>query len=620
MRILGVVASSSREVPNAPTIGTATDVGTGRAYNNGAATVTFTAPTWNGGLPITSYVVTSSPGGFTGTGASSPITVTGLASNTNYTFTVKAVNAAGQSASSAASNSILATTVPQAPTIGTATAGNTTASVAFTAGATGGKAVSVYTATSSPGSITGTNSVSPITVSGLTNGTAYTFTVTATNANGTSTASSASNSVTPVNPIVSFWSIAQSQPNRLEGVASNSNGIYYVGVSSSSTASQTPFLFSFNRSNGNLNWQRAISIPAETYMAWYDVALDSSGNIYAMGVVGNPAQTYRYVYLAKYSSSGTFLWSKVVSQAYGYSVLYAASISIDSSDNIYIIGNYSYTTVYLWKFDTSGNLAYTRLIGTAYQSGEVNHVHATTSDVTLTLVGYQQTGKYDYASYGQIWKYNPNGTPIRYVILGGGTQGNQWIPRASVTDSSGNTYTAGLRFYFNNFASIIKLNSSLNRVSSVMLQVGGYVSLAKDSSNNLYALGAISITQGSPMYIAKFDSNLNLQWQRQITSSTTTDFYVSAITVDETNSRFAVSGRINDRLFSMYLPMDGSGIGSYTVGGYNVNYAAGSSSAQQINEGGTGVAQTSPQSVSSTISNNTLTSTTPSVVFTSTTF
>jgi hypothetical protein len=193
-------------VPNAPTIGTATDVGTARAYNNGAASVTFTAPTFDGGLPITSYTVTSSPGGFTGTGASSPITVAGLASSTAYTFTVTATNSRGTGAASAASNSVTATTVPQAPTIGTATAGDTSATVTYTAGATGGKTVSAYTATSSPGSLTGTGA-SPITVSSLTNGTAYTFTVTATNANGTSTASAASNSVTPV-AATSYESIA----------------------------------------------------------------------------------------------------------------------------------------------------------------------------------------------------------------------------------------------------------------------------------------------------------------------------------------------------------------------------------------------------------------------------
>lgn len=88
--------------------------------------------------------------------------------------------------------------VPGAPTSVTATAGNASASVTFTAPANTGYPTSLtYTVTSSPGSFTGTGSASPITVSGLTNGTAYTFTVTATNAAGTGAASAASNSVTP---------------------------------------------------------------------------------------------------------------------------------------------------------------------------------------------------------------------------------------------------------------------------------------------------------------------------------------------------------------------------------------------------------------------------------------
>ena len=90
---------------------------------------------------------------------------------------------------------------PDAPIIGTATIGNTEAIVPFTAPSSdGGSPITSYTATSSPGGITGTLSQSgsgSITVTGLTNATAYTFTVTATNAIGTSVASAASNSVIP---------------------------------------------------------------------------------------------------------------------------------------------------------------------------------------------------------------------------------------------------------------------------------------------------------------------------------------------------------------------------------------------------------------------------------------
>jgi RHS repeat-associated protein len=98
----------------------------------------------------------------------------------------------------AATINVYAMIAPGAPTNVSATGGNAQATVTFTAPApNGGPDITGYTATSNPGGLTGTCTASPCTVSGLTNGTAYTFTVTATNAAGTSVASAASNSVTP---------------------------------------------------------------------------------------------------------------------------------------------------------------------------------------------------------------------------------------------------------------------------------------------------------------------------------------------------------------------------------------------------------------------------------------
>jgi len=87
---------------------------------------------------------------------------------------------------------------PDAPTIGTATGGNASASVTFTAPANvGGSAITSYIVISTPSGITGTAASSPVTVSGLSNGTAYTFKVFANNSYGPSALSAASNSVTP---------------------------------------------------------------------------------------------------------------------------------------------------------------------------------------------------------------------------------------------------------------------------------------------------------------------------------------------------------------------------------------------------------------------------------------
>jgi hypothetical protein len=64
----------------------------------------------------------------------------------------------------------------------------------------GGNAVNAYTVTASPGGASSSGAASPITVTGLTNGTAYTFKVTATNAIGTGHASPASKAVIPGTP------------------------------------------------------------------------------------------------------------------------------------------------------------------------------------------------------------------------------------------------------------------------------------------------------------------------------------------------------------------------------------------------------------------------------------
>lgn len=90
---------------------------------------------------------------------------------------------------------------PTAPGTPTAVAGDTVAVLTFTNSTYTGKTNTViYSALSTPGSVAATG-LSPLTVTGLTNGVSYTFKITGTTDYGVaSPASAASNAVTPVAP------------------------------------------------------------------------------------------------------------------------------------------------------------------------------------------------------------------------------------------------------------------------------------------------------------------------------------------------------------------------------------------------------------------------------------
>jgi hypothetical protein len=166
--------------------------------------LTWTAP-GNGGSAITGYTVTETEHGL-GTVTCSMIsatscTVSGLTNATEYTFTVHASNSAGPGPESDPSNKVTPhlPTVPGKPTAVTATAGNASALVSWTAPGNGGSAITGYTVTSSPdGKTCTTTGALSCSVSGLTNGQAYTFTVIATNGVGPSDPSDPSSAVMPV--------------------------------------------------------------------------------------------------------------------------------------------------------------------------------------------------------------------------------------------------------------------------------------------------------------------------------------------------------------------------------------------------------------------------------------
>ena len=250
------VAATPSTTPSAPTNLAATP-------GDGFVALTWADPLDNGGSPITSYQYSINGGvswtavpGSSATTAS--YTVSGLTDGVSYTFGIRAVNANGPGASS----SIVSATpvaVPGAPTLTSVTPGDTQATVVFSSPASdGGSAITAYTVTAQPQPtgtpIVTTGTASPITVTGLTNGTPYSFTVTATNAVGTGAASTAQSATPYTTP---------SAPQALAATPGDTTvDLSWTAPASDGGSAITSYEVS---DDGGANWLPVTAAPPTTY-------------------------------------------------------------------------------------------------------------------------------------------------------------------------------------------------------------------------------------------------------------------------------------------------------------------------------------------------------------------
>jgi hypothetical protein len=539
--------------PAAPTALSVTD-------GNGQTSISFT-PGANGGKAITNYMYSLDGGStfttFSPVQTTSPVVIEGLTNGTTYNIKLKAINIIGEGYASTSISSTPAT-VPSVPTDLSATIGNQQVSISFTEGSNGGSVITNYQYSLNGGatfvSFNPAQTTSPVTITGLTNGTSYNIQLKAVNAIGAGSASStvtASPGTTPSAPTGLFATVDNGQviisfTAGPDGGRVISNYEYSINGGTSFTAFSSPTTTSPVTITGLTNGTTySIQLRAVNSIGSGTASSTISATPYAVGVYvgayygGGVSVTVRSAndttlktltnggnedsFIAKYTRSGTALWASRIGGT-GFDSIRANGV--DLNGNSYVCGTF-----------TSNPL-------TVFNSDD------TSSGLTLS-----RSGSWDVF----LVKYNSSGTG-QWAARVGGT-GDEAALKMAV-DASGNSYIAG--FYnsgtltiFNsdgttfgtlsnsgsNDCFIIKYNT--NGTAQWAARMAGSASdlplgVALDGSGNIYMTGecgsstltlfnsdgsssgiTVANSGGNDGFIVKYNNNGIAQWGARVGSSST---------------------------------------------------------------------------------------------------
>lgn len=480
-----------------------------------------------------------------------------------------------------------------APTIGTASgSGSNKASVAFTAGSStgvGGLTLS-YTITSNPGSFTATGTTSPITITGLSNGTAYTFTAANANPSGAGAVSAASNSVTPAQ--VGFLGLIMSPSgnsmkyiNGARTTTDSSGNIYLTGYGYNSANGQEGVVMKFS-STGTFTWARNFydnaTAASRAISQKVQVGVDSTGNVYVAGQYIN-ASARAQPFVIKYNSSGTVQWNVGLGNSIGanqYDTNYG--LAIDAADNVIVTNAIKNSSAGLnaqiMKIAAAGTITWQRKLNssqTAANQGDYADSCASDSSSNTYIGGYSYNGSV-YGN-GFLAKYNSSGT----------IQWQRKISTSSTTsisgiavDSSGNVFgvgkganaSGGTTAFIGkwNSAGTIQWQRTLTGNGAAASTQTWATNCALDSSGNLYVSGldAVSNVYG---WVAKYNTSGTIQWQRTIKNvGTTPGTSPYGIVCSGTNVAISGDTTLGDPTygvngFVLVVPQDGTLTGTYNT-------------------------------------------------------
>lgn len=337
----------------------------------------------------------------------------------------------------------------------------------------------------------------------------------------------------------------------------NSGNIYVAGQTTTSGAGGDDFLLVKYNTNGVIQWQKLLG--GNSTDRAYGVAIDSSNNIYVVGDFASNIVGDYDMALAKYDTSGNLQWQRSLGSSPADT---AYGVAVDSSGYVYVTGRSLFSSVsydaIIAKYDSSGTIQWQNYL--AGGSGDHGRGVGVDSSGNSYMGGYTSSsgaGSLDVL----LAKYNTSGTIQWQRTLG---SSNTEIGYAATADSSGNSYVTG---YATNGSSVLVAKydtSGTIQWQRTLTNTSGYsqsgYSIAVDASGNVYVTGYSQNVDGFDILIAKYNSSGTIQWQRTLGSAGTDTGF--GITVDLLGDVYVV-GQVDTNIVIAKLPSDGSLTGVY---------------------------------------------------------
>ena len=356
--------------------------------------------------------------------------------------------------------------------------------------------------------------------------------------------------------------------DRGRGIAVDSSGnVYVAGQSDSTSNGFYDILITKYNTSGAIQWQRTLGGTADDI--GYEIAVDSSGNVYVAGQSNGTGAGGMDVLIAKYNASGTIQWQRTLG---GTDTEFGRSIAVDSSGNVYVLGSTRSTGAGTYdfliaKYNTSGAIQWQRTLGgTDRDEGQGIAVDSSGNVYVTGRCQSAGAGSIDFL----IAKYNASGT-IQWQRTLGGTDID--FSLAIAVDSSGNVYVTGYTSVggLGQEFLITKYNTSgtiqWQRTLSGTGDDQGY-GVAVDSSGDVYVVGqTTSAGAGNfDILIAKYNASGTIQWQRILGGTDREEG--KGIAVDNSGNVYVTgltesAGSGSYDLLIAKLPDDGSGTGTY---------------------------------------------------------